>query len=223
MARRTRTRGSRVAVAVVIAAAVVVGGALALRGVDDERTPSATTMDAATDAAGSAGATAAATTGPPPSDDASTAGSPGPEGIVVFPVSGPDLPGANVLAQCDSDRRAAVAQYTTDALGAVVMQCGDSGQGYRHITIRHERDWDDELAATTTGRDWDDLMLSAVQVALTQPGSGLPTDAGDGKVCYAAPIRFADGSTPPEGFVKVIVSATTDRVITAYPTRQLDC
>jgi hypothetical protein len=141
----------------------------------------------------------------------------------VFDLAGPDLPGGGVLDRCTSDRRAVVSQYDTAALGAVVMQCGDTGQGYRHITIRHERDWDEELAGTTSGRDWDDLMLSAVRVALTQPGNGLPADAGDGKVCYAAPIRFGDGSTPSDGFVKVIVSATTDRVITAYPTNRSDC
>jgi len=89
--------------------------------------------------------------------------------------------------------------------------------------VRHTGDWQDVLAGTGD-RDWDDAMLTAVKTAVTAPRSGFPVDAGDGKVCYAAPVRFDDGTTPsPDDFVKVIVSATTDRVITAYPTRTDDC
>jgi hypothetical protein len=37
-------------------------------------------------------------------------------------------------------------------------------------------------------------------------------------------VQFDDGSRPgDEPFVKVIVSSTTDRVITAYPTRDDGC
>lgn len=145
------------------------------------------------------------------------------DGTVVIDQTGPDLPGGSVLASCDRDSRATVARYDTAALGDVVLQCGNSSQGYEHIRVRHTADWQDVLAGHGD-RDWDDAMLTAVQTALGSPRDGYPVDAGDGKVCFAAPIRFDDGSRPDdEPFVKVIVSATTDRVITAYPTREDGC
>ncbi|WP_420366253.1 hypothetical protein AAEP80_05360 [Curtobacterium sp. L3-7] len=145
------------------------------------------------------------------------------DGSVVIDRTGPDLPGDSVLASCDRDSRATVARYDTAALGDVVLQCGNSSQGYEHIRVRHTADWEDVLAGHGD-RDWDDAMLTAVQTALTSPRDGFPVDAGDGKVCYAAAVRFDDGTAPsPDGFVKVIVSATTDRVITAYPTNDDDC
>lgn len=145
------------------------------------------------------------------------------DGVVVIDLRGPDMPGAGVLDRCDTSSRADVARYDTAALGAVVMQCGTSSQGYEHIRVRHTADWQDVLG-DRGDRDWDDAMLTAVQTALRDPRPGFPRDAGDGKVCYAAAMRFDDGSTPaPDGFVKVIVSRTTDRVITAYPTRTDGC
>lgn len=144
-------------------------------------------------------------------------------GTVVVTLDGPDLPGADVLDRCDRDSRHPVAQYDTDALGRVVLQCGDSGQGYEHIRVRHDQDWTEVLGGRGS-RDWDDAMLTAVRTAVTTPRPGYPQDAGDGKVCFAAPVSFDDGSRPErEPFVKVIVSATTDRVITAYPTRTDGC
>ncbi len=145
------------------------------------------------------------------------------DGTVVVTLDGPDLPGADVLDRCDRDSRHPVAQYDTDALGRVVLQCGDSGQGYEHIRVRHDQDWTEVLGGRGS-RDWDDAMLTAVRTAVTTPRPGYPQDAGDGKVCFAAPVSFDDGSRPErEPFVKVIVSATTDRVITAYPTRTDGC
>ena len=144
-------------------------------------------------------------------------------GVVVIDRSGPDLPGAGVLDRCSSDPRAAVQQYDTEALGDVVLQCGTSAQGYEHIRVRHTTDWQDVLRGHGD-RDWDDAMLTAVQAVLTDPQPGFPVDVGDGKVCYAAPVRFDDGSTPsPDGYATVIVSATTLRVITAYPTDDTAC
>lgn len=145
------------------------------------------------------------------------------DGVVLLDRQGPDLPGADVLDRCDTSSRADVARYDTTALGDVVLQCGTSSQGYEHIRVRHTADWRQVLGGQGD-RDWDDVMLTAVQTALTEPRSGFPVDAGDGKVCYAAAMRFDDGAVPaPDGFVKVIVSRTTDRVITAYPTRTDDC
>jgi hypothetical protein len=217
MAVNRRAAGPRATVVAVVAIVIVVGGVLALRGVDGSGTPSATTMDAASSSASASASSSASTPGPGNGDPDR------PRGTVVFAPTGTDLPGSAALDRCRSDSRAAVERYDTAALGTVTLQCGDSGQGYRHIDIRHHGDWDDELASLRTDRDWDDLMLSAVSIALTEPGPALPADAGDGKVCYAAPIRFADGTSPSDGFVKVIVSATTDRVITAYPTSRADC
>ncbi|PZE65030.1 hypothetical protein DEI83_10175 [Curtobacterium sp. MCBD17_021] len=197
-------------VAAAIAAVLVVGGfALTNAGEGD-------------DAVLSAAPSATATT---PADASQAADGPGSaSGVAVIARSGPDLPGADVLSPCDVDTRAQVASYDTAALGGVVMQCGNAAQGYEHIRVRHTADWEDVLRGHTTSRDWDDAMFTAVHTALTDPQKGLPVDAGDGKVCYAAPIRFDDGSTPsPDGFVKVIVSATTERVITAYPTDESDC
>ena len=206
------------AVAAAAVAVVVVGGGLALRGVGDERTPSATTVQGVTPSATTSGTAAGTTTSTlVPAPDATSTGT-----TVVIAPSGPDLPGASILGVCRTSTTWTVDRYETAALGSVAMQCGNASQGYRHIEIRHEQDWTDDLRGLG-GRDWDDLMLTAVDTALTSPGPGFPQDAGDGKVCYAAPIRFADGRTPPDGWVKVIVSATTDRVITAYPTSRSDC
>lgn len=145
------------------------------------------------------------------------------DGMVTITTNGPDLPGGDVLDRCGSDSRQTVARYDTAALGTVVLQCGNSGQGYEHIRVRHTRDWDDVVTGHGS-RDWDDAMLTAVRTVLEAPRTGYPQDAGDGKVCYAAPVRFDDGSRPDaEPFVKVIVSATTERVITAYPTRDDGC
>ena len=69
----------------------------------------------------------------------------GNEGVVVITRDGPDLPGADVLDGCAPDDRQLVAQYDTDALGRVVLQCGNSGQGYEHIRARHDQDWTDVL------------------------------------------------------------------------------
>ncbi|WP_069711945.1 hypothetical protein [Curtobacterium sp. ER1/6] len=145
------------------------------------------------------------------------------DGTVTITRTGPDLPGADVLDRCDTDSRATVARYDTAALGQVVLQCGTSGQGYEHIRVRHTVDWRDVLGPRSD-RDWDDAMLTAVQSVLESPPTGYPQDAGDGKVCYAAPVRFDDGSRPAaEPNVRVIVSATTDRVITAFPTDDGGC
>jgi hypothetical protein len=145
------------------------------------------------------------------------------DGTVTITIAGPDLPGADVLARCDTDSRQTVATYDTAALGDVVMQCGNPSQGYEHIRVRHTGDWGDVMSGHGA-RDWDDAMLTAVRTALETPRTGYPQDAGDGKVCFVAPVRFDDGSRPSaEPFVKVIVSATTDRVITAYPTRDDGC
>lgn len=210
-----RSRSTLTGVAAAVAAVVVIGGfALtnAREGDDTVRSaaPSATATDPSEPGTGTG-------TGTGSTDDTGST-------VAVIARSGPDLPGATVLDRCDSDGRAAVARYDTAALGDVVLQCGTSAQGYEHIRVRHTRDWQDVLSGHTTQRDWDDAMLTAVRTALTNPQKGLPVDAGDGKVCYAAPVRFDDGSAPsPDGFVKVIVSATTERVITAYPTRDSDC
>ncbi|PYY65674.1 hypothetical protein DEJ30_00995 [Curtobacterium sp. MCPF17_003] len=151
------------------------------------------------------------------------AASPSGDSTVTITRTGPDMPGSAALARCDSTTQAAVAQYDTQALGRVTLQCGTAAQGYEHIRVRHTADWQDVVTGHGS-RDWDDAMLTAVQTALEDPRPGFPLDAGDGKVCYAAPVRFDDGSRPDdEPFVKVIVSATTDRVITAYPTRTDDC
>lgn len=145
------------------------------------------------------------------------------DGTVTITRTGPDMPGTTALGRCDTTTQAAVAQYETEALGRVTLQCGTAAQGYEHIRVRHTADWQDVVSGHGS-RDWDDAMLTAVQTALEDPRPGFPLDAGDGKVCYAAPVRFDDGSRPDdEPFVKVIVSATTDRVITAYPTRTDDC
>lgn len=153
----------------------------------------------------------------------SATGGAGSAGTVTITRTGPDLPGDAVLDRCGTSSRATVASYDTDALGAVVLQCGNSGQGYEHIRVRHTEDWTDVVTGHGS-RDWDDAMLTAVRTVLETPRSGYPQDVGDGKVCFAAPVRFDDGSRPgAEPFVTVIVSATTDRVITAYPTRDDDC
>lgn len=153
----------------------------------------------------------------------SATGGAGSAGTVTITRAGPDLPGDAVLDRCDASSRATVASYDTDALGAVVLQCGNSAQGYEHIRVRHTQDWTDVVTGHGS-RDWDDAMLTAVRTVLETPRSGYPQDAGDGKVCFAAPVRFDDGSRPgAEPFVTVIVSATTDRVITAYPTRDDGC
>lgn len=154
-----------------------------------------------------------------------TTGATSPSGdtTVTITRTGPDLPGSAALARCESTTRAAVARYETEALGRVTLQCGTAAQGYEHIRVRHTADWEDVVTGHGS-RDWDDAVLTAVRTALEDPRPGFPVDAGDGKVCYAAPVRFDDGSRPDsDPFVKVIVSATTDRVITAYPTRTDDC
>lgn len=199
-----RSRSVVAGVAAVLAAGLVAGG-LALtaqRGADDPVI-----------GGGAATVTPSATAG-----DGTAA-----DGTVTITVAGPDLPGGDVLDRCGADSRTAVARYDTAALGAVVLQCGNSGQGYEHIRVRHTQDWDDVVTGHGS-RDWDDAMLTAVRTVLETPRTGYPQDAGDGKVCYAAPVRFDDGSRPDaEPFVKVIVSATTERVITAYPTRDDGC
>jgi hypothetical protein len=162
-------------------------------------------------------------------DDPTIGGGSGPsataagDGTVTITRTGPDMPGSTALARCDRSAQAAVAQYETEALGRVTLQCGTAAQGYEHIRVRHTADWQDVVTGHGA-RDWDDAMLTAVQTALEDPRPGFPVDAGDGKVCFAAPVRFDDGSRPEhDPYVKVIVSATTDRVITAYPTRTDDC
>ncbi|MBF4586996.1 hypothetical protein QP157_01965 [Sphingomonas sp. LR61] len=199
---QNRNRPVITGIAAVVAAGLLVGGLFltARQGADDP-----------TIGAGSRSGT--------PTDAATASG----DGTVTIKRTGPDLPGDATLARCDSTTQAAVAQYDTAALGQVTLQCGTSAQGYEHIRQRHTADWQ-EVVAGHGSRDWDDAMLTAVQTALVSPRAGFPVDAGDGKVCYAAPVRFDDGSRPDaDPFVKVIVSATTDRVITAYPTRTDDC
>lgn len=199
---RNRNRPVLTGVAAVVAAGLLAGGLFltARQGADDP-----------TIGAGSASRT--------PSDAPTAAG----DGTVTITRTGPDMPGSTALGRCDTTSQAAVAQYETEALGRVTLQCGTAAQGYEHIRVRHTADWQDVVTGHGS-RDWDDAMLTAVQTALEDPRPGFPLDAGDGKVCYAAPVRFDDGARPDdEPWVKVIVSATTDRVITAYPTRTDDC
>ncbi|MBT1545350.1 hypothetical protein [Curtobacterium aurantiacum] len=198
---RNRNRPVITGVAAVVAAGLLAGGLFltARQGADDPTI---------------GGSTLGATTG---------AASPSGDSTVTITRTGPDIPGSAALARCDGTTRAAVARYETEALGRVTLQCGTAAQGYEHIRVRHTADWQDVVTGHGS-RDWDDAMLTAVQTALEAPRPGFPVDAGDGKVCYAAPVRFDDGSRPDEDpYVKVIVSATTDRVITAYPTRTDDC
>jgi hypothetical protein len=205
-----RSRSTLTGVAAVIAAGLVIGGFVVtnVRQGDDAVLSAAPSATAGVPAGEGAGGRSAESDG----------------GVAVIDRTGPDLPGAGVLDRCGTDTRAAVASYDTAALGSVVLQCGNAAQGYAHIRVRHTADWQDVLRGHTTSRDWDDAMFTAVHTALTDPQKGLPVDAGDGKVCYAAPVRFDDGSAPsPDDFVKVIVSATTERVITAYPTDESDC
>ncbi|PZE54290.1 hypothetical protein DEJ33_15835 [Curtobacterium sp. MCPF17_047] len=217
-----RSRSTLTGIAAAVAAVVVIGGfALTNAREGDDAVLSAAPSATATAPAGQGSAGGSTDSGGADTGSTETSSD---SSVAVITRNGPDLPGTAVLDRCASDGRAAVTQYATAALGEVVLQCGTSAQGYEHIRVRHTRDWQDVLAGHTTQRDWDDAMLTAVRTALTNPQKGLPVDAGDGKVCYAAPVRFDDGSTPsPDGFVKVIVSATTDRVITAYPTRDSDC
>jgi len=152
-----------------------------------------------------------------------TAGDGAHDGTVTISRTGPDLPDPGVLSRCATSSRNVVERYETAALGAVVLQCGTSAQGYEHIRVRHTQDWTDVVTGHGT-RDWDDAMLTAVRTVLEAPATGYPQDAGDGKVCFAAPVRFDDGSRPTaEPFVRVIVSATTERVITAFPTDDGGC
>lgn len=211
--RMSRSQRRSVAGVATIVAAALVGGGLvaggialtAERGTDDAVLGGGATAQPPTGVAGAGGSSSAA------------------DGTVVIARRGPDLPGAAVLDRCDTSSRAEVAQYDTAALGPVVLQCGTSSQGYEHIRVRHDRDWTDVVSGHGS-RDWDDAVLTALQTVLTEPRAGYPQDAGDGKVCYAAPVAFDDGSRPArEPFVKVIVSATTDRVITAYPTDSDGC
>ncbi|GAA1494077.1 hypothetical protein [Curtobacterium herbarum] len=223
-----RSRSTLTGVAAAVAAVVVIGGfALTNAREGDDAVLSAAPSATATDTADHDGTGTGTGTGAGTDTADGTSTSTGTDtgtSVAVIARQGPDLPGAPVLDRCGSDGRASVARYDTAALGDVVLQCGTSAQGYEHIRVRHTRDWQGVLSGHTTQRDWDDAMLTAVRTALTNPQKGLPVDAGDGKVCYAAPVRFDDGSAPsPDGFVKVIVSATTDRVITAYPTRDSDC
>jgi hypothetical protein len=201
---RHRNRSVLAGVAAVLAAGLVAGGvALTAQGGADDPVIGG----------GGATVTPSATAGDGTARD----------GTVTITRTGPDLPGDAVLGRCDTSSRSVVATFQTDALGDVVLQCGTSGQGYEHIRVRHTEDWEDVVAGHGS-RDWDDAMLTAVQTALEAPGTGYPQDAGDGKVCFAAPVRFDDGSRPDaEPNVRVIVSATTDRVITAYPTRDGGC
>ncbi|PYY34261.1 MULTISPECIES: hypothetical protein [unclassified Curtobacterium] len=206
-----RPRSTLTGIAAAVAAVLVVGGFALTNAREGD--------DAVLSAAPSA---TASTTADEPQSTQGGEGDAG--GVAVIARRGPDLPGAAVLDRCGTDTRAEVASYDTAALGTVVLQCGDAAQGYEHIMVRHTADWQDVLRGHTDARDWDDAMLTAVRTAVTNPQKGLPVDAGDGKVCYAAPVRFDDGSAPsPDGFVKVIVSATTERVITAYPTDESDC
>jgi len=209
-----RNRSVIAGVAAVLAAGLVAGGVAltAQRGADDP-------------VIGGAGVTVtpSATAGDGTATDGTATDGTATDSIVTITRTGPDLPGDAVLDRCDTSSRQTVAQYDSAALGTVVLQCGTSGQGYEHIRVRHTRDWDDVVAGHGS-RDWDDAMLTAVQTVVEHPRPGYPQDAGDGKVCYSAPVRFDDGSRPAaEPFVKIIVSATTDRVITAYPTRDDGC
>ncbi len=145
------------------------------------------------------------------------------DGTVTITRTGPDLPGGGVLDdRCDTSSRQTVARYDTAALGTVVLQCGNSGQGYEHIRVRHTQDWTDVVSGHGS-RDWDDAMLTAVQTVL-DAADRVPAGRRRRKVCYgrsrAVRRRVA---APAEPFVKVIVSSTTDRVITAYPTRDDGC
>jgi len=214
-----RRRPVVTAVAAVIAAGLVAGG-FALTAQRSGEDPvigggSVSVAPSATAADGPAADGSAA-------DGTATDGSaPGP--TVTITRTGPDLPGSDVLDRCGRDSRSVIASYDTAALGRVVLQCGTSGQGYEHIRFRHTADWRDVVSGHGS-RDWDDAMLTAVRTVLEHPADGYPEDAGDGKVCFAAPVRFDDGSRPDaEPFVRVIVSATTDRVITAFPTDDGGC
>ncbi|WIB00556.1 hypothetical protein [Curtobacterium sp. MCBA15_012] len=224
---RTRQRSVLTGVAAVVAAGLVAAGiALTTQRSGDDPVlgggePAVTTTVTAAGPDTTSGPDATSGTGGGGTGSGTGQGSP--DGTVTITREGPDLPGGSVLARCDTDSRRVVARYDTAALGEVVLQCGDSGQGYEHIRVRHTEDWQDVVTGHGS-RDWDDAMLTAVGTVLGSPRSGYPVDAGDGKVCYAAPVRFDDGSRPDaDPFVKVIVSATTDRVITAYPTRTDGC
>jgi len=171
---QNRNRPVITGIAAVVAAGLLAGGLFltARQGADDP------TIDV-----GSAART--------PSDASTATG----DGTVTITRTGPDLPGSAALARCDSTTQAAVAQYETQALGRVTLQCGTAAQGYEHIRVRHTADWRDVVTGHGS-RDWDDAMLTAVQTALED---GFESSAqGQRRLTGACSTAQRDDSMSPD-------------------------
>ena len=112
-----------------------------------------------------------------------------------------------------------IASWKTSQFKTIYLRCGDSKSGYVHIRARHEMDWKNKLTSTGGSGNWDDFMLFATSQAISGPTPGYPTNEGSNKWCYTTPIQIKKNGVVINTFrPTIIVSSSTKRVLTSYPT-----
>lgn len=101
--------------------------------------------------------------------------------------------------------------------GRVALTCGNDNYGYKHIKVRHAKDWQLKITKYGGHGSWDNFMSYATAQALSHPSA--VRNHGAGKYCYTTPIEIYQGRNLVNTFYPVvIVSTTSHRIITSYPT-----
>lgn len=131
---------------------------------------------------------------------------------------------ALVIGLCNAGASGlAVSWFSSTLDGLVDLKCGTSSAGYIHIRNRHQASWELQKGS---GMLWDDYMVWATAMALTEPS--VAVSKPDSKRCYTTPLQVFRYSNGVIQLVKtfyptVIVSINNKIVITSYPSNKSSC
>jgi hypothetical protein len=166
---------------------------------------------------------AVAIIGPASSAQAAT-----PAGASAPPDLGEEKLSATTIAFCNAGFGDVSVQSWDVTAGHLDMFCGDEDDddiwvsGYNHIRDRHQGDWQSIVDSAGGGGNWDDLTMFMTDRSIRADD---PEPEGDGKLCYSTSVEIHEGDGALLGVYNptIIVSATTRKVITSYPTIVPDC
>jgi hypothetical protein len=136
-----------------------------------------------------------------------------------------------------NDSEYVLATYTWNYNGTgkpIDLKCGTSGFGYKHITEKHESQWQDKWdSMKSQGWDpslqgmqsWDDLMSFSAIVALDDVGSAFRSSQVSQKACTNVQLYLVDSNGTPKYSLRfeVVWSLNNSHIITAYPSQRTTC
>lgn len=121
------------------------------------------------------------------------------------------------------------AAYVQGFQGKVHLRCGNDAAGYRHINIRHARDWVNRVTWHNylPASQWDNFMITATRMALKGPSRAVLEPSQ--KACYEAPfkqtVKDSRGKVIAQRtfYTAVTISRNNRIVITSFPPSKSHC